>query len=397
MKQCHNCGAQIADDSRFCSECGKEIPQGNVCPHCGASMNDGDVYCQNCGKKPTNTPIEANEVVYEGEKKSGFKKYLPYIIGAVVVLAIIGYFSSNDSNYSSNSNDKEVQTTDSITEDVETKTLDSGADYTEEDIKNSVEAMYEQILYAADTVNYDSKYTSAEYQSILNKAYDVAVDEVVLDADHWIQGQDCDKPSMSVVSVKKESDTKAIAEVKIKLFQGDDYQSRVRLVLLFENGKWVVDDFISFGDGGEEYSEKAYLKKYIEDCQSKIDSSSGNDYSSNSSNTSSYSKYVGRWILRKTTDGGNRMRIEVTLKDNKSGENVVFAEHGTHDEVLVYEEYQQCILNDGIIYMTKDGDINGKGVPKLRVVLMVFIVSVEKNIQGNQSDYKLNSISNNYY
>ena len=271
MKQCPNCGARIDDDSRFCAECGKEIPQGTVCPHCGASMNDGDVFCQNCGKKPTDNPIEDNEAVYEEEakKKSGFKKYLPYIIGAVVVLAIIGYFNSNDSNSSSSPNDKEVQTTDSVAEIVEEKTLNSGADYTEEDIKNTLEAMYKQILYAADTVNYDSKYTSAEYQSILNKAYAVAVDEVVLDADHWIQGQDCDKPSMSVVSVKKESDTKAIAEVKIKLFQGDDYQSRVRLVLLFENGKWVVDDFISFGDGGEEYSEKAYLKKYIEDCQSK--------------------------------------------------------------------------------------------------------------------------------
>lgn len=269
MKQCHNCGAQIADDSRFCAKCGKEIPQSTVCPHCGASVGESDAFCQNCGKslneKPSSEPI-----TYEEEQpKSRFKKYLPYIIGAVVVLAIIGYFNSNDSNSSSSPNDKEVQTTDSVAEIVEEKTLNSGADYTEEDIKNTLEAMYKQILYAADTVNYDSKYTSAEYQSILNKAYAVAVDEVVLDADHWIQGQDCDKPSMSVVSVKKESDTKAIAEVKIKLFQGDDYQSRVRLVLLFENGKWVVDDFISFGDGGEEYSEKAYLKKYIEDCQSK--------------------------------------------------------------------------------------------------------------------------------
>ena len=70
MKQCPNCGARIDDDSRFCAECGKEIPQGTVCPHCGASMNDGDVFCQNCGKKPTDTPIEANEAVYEGEKKS---------------------------------------------------------------------------------------------------------------------------------------------------------------------------------------------------------------------------------------------------------------------------------------------------------------------------------------
>lgn len=234
-------------------------------------MNDGDVFCQNCGKKPTDLPTETEEVVYEeeGQPKSAFKKYLPYILGAFVLLAIIGYFNSKDSKDSSNPNDEGVQVTDSVAEIVEAKTLDSGADYTEEDIKNSVEAMYKQILYAADTVNYDSKYTSAEYQSILNKAYDVAVDEVVLDSDHWIQGQDCDKPSMNVVSVKKESENKAIAEIKIKLFQNDDYQSRIRLVLLFENGKWVVDDFISFGDSGEEHSEKAYLKKYIEDCKSK--------------------------------------------------------------------------------------------------------------------------------
>ena len=51
MKKCPYCGAQNADDSRFCTECGKEIPQGNVCPHCGASVNEGDAFCQNCGRK----------------------------------------------------------------------------------------------------------------------------------------------------------------------------------------------------------------------------------------------------------------------------------------------------------------------------------------------------------
>ena len=115
MKQCPNCGARIDDDSRFCAECGKEIPQGTVCPHCGASMNDGDVYCQNCGKKPTDTHIEANEVVYEGEKKSGFKKYLPYIVGAFVLLAIIGYFGSKDSKGSDDSAEANLTTIDSTT------------------------------------------------------------------------------------------------------------------------------------------------------------------------------------------------------------------------------------------------------------------------------------------
>lgn len=269
MKKCPNCGAQNLDDSLFCTECGKPIPQCNVCPYCGADINEGDVFCQNCGKKPTDTPIEANEAVYEGEKKSGFKKYLPYILGAVVLLAIIGYFNSKYSNNTSTPNDIEAETTDSITENVEAKTIDSGADYSEEDIKNTLESMYKEILNPSKTIyDNDSKYTSAEYQSLLNKAEEVAAGDLVLSGDHWIQGQDCDKPSMSVVSVKKESDTKAIAEIKIKQIQGYDSQSSVKLVLLFENGKWVVDDFINFWDG-EETSEKAYLKKYIEDCQSK--------------------------------------------------------------------------------------------------------------------------------
>ncbi len=269
MKKCPNCGAQNLDDSLFCTECGKPIPQCNVCPYCGADINEGDVFCQNCGKKPTDTPIEANEAVYEGEMKSGFKKYLPYILGAVVLLAIIGYFNSKDSNNTSTPNDIEAETTDSITENVEAKTIDSGADYSEEDIKNTLESMYKEILNPSKTIyDNDSKYTSAEYQSLLNKAEEVAAGDMVLSGDHWIQGQDCDKPSMSVVSVKKESDTKAIAEIKIKQIQGYDSQSSVKLVLLFENGKWVVDDFINFWDG-EETSEKAYLKKYIEDCQSK--------------------------------------------------------------------------------------------------------------------------------
>ncbi len=51
MKKCPNCGTQNEDDSLFCAECGKLIPQGTVCPHCGAAINEGDAFCQNCGKK----------------------------------------------------------------------------------------------------------------------------------------------------------------------------------------------------------------------------------------------------------------------------------------------------------------------------------------------------------
>ena len=51
MKKCPFCGAQMNDDSLFCTECGKQIPQGNACSHCGAAVNNDDTFCQNCGNK----------------------------------------------------------------------------------------------------------------------------------------------------------------------------------------------------------------------------------------------------------------------------------------------------------------------------------------------------------
>lgn len=51
MKRCSYCGEQNEDDSLFCTECGKPIPQGTVCPHCGAEVSENDVFCTNCGRK----------------------------------------------------------------------------------------------------------------------------------------------------------------------------------------------------------------------------------------------------------------------------------------------------------------------------------------------------------
>ena len=271
MKTCPSCGAQIADDSRFCTECGKECTQGDVCPHCGALVNDGDSFCQNCGKSIMESKSESaiDEPIFnEEEKKSGFKKYLPYIIGAFVLLMIIGYYSSNESDNDSSNGSVEAQVMESSNTE-EKKKLENGADYTEEDIKNSIEAMYEDIFNATTSFDFDKRYTSSEYQALDAKAAKVADGDLYIDSDHWIQGQDCDKPSMSVFSVKKESDNKAVAKVHIKQFQDNDDTTLLKLIMLFENGKWVVDDFITIEDGGEEYSEKSYLKDFIKEAQSK--------------------------------------------------------------------------------------------------------------------------------
>lgn len=270
MKTCPNCGAQIADDSLFCTECGKQIPQDNVCPHCGASVNDGDSFCQNCGKSIIESKSESaiDEPIFnEEEKKSGFKKYLPYIIGAFVLLMIIGYYSSNESDNDSSNGSEETQVMESSNTE-EKKKLENGADYTESDIEASIKVMYDEVFGSDESLDMEAKYTSSEYKALDAKAAKVA-DDLYIDSNHWIQGQDCDSPSMSVVSVKKESDNKAVAHVNIKQFKNYNHVTPVKLILLFENGRWVVDDFITIEDGGEEYSEKSYLKDFIKEAQSK--------------------------------------------------------------------------------------------------------------------------------
>lgn len=116
MKKCPYCGAELSDESLFCTECGKELPKGTICPHCGASVNEDDVFCTECGKrmdeavlveepKPVQqetSPVEEvedNDVLAEYEEQPSFlKKYLPHVIGGLVVLAlVIGFFVWNNS------------------------------------------------------------------------------------------------------------------------------------------------------------------------------------------------------------------------------------------------------------------------------------------------------------
>lgn len=92
MKQCPYCNAQIDDESKFCSECGKEFPQGNVCAYCGATVNEGDVYCEECGRNVKDGSYASADY---GEK-SGIdymKILLSSLVGIVVglvVLAVVG-------------------------------------------------------------------------------------------------------------------------------------------------------------------------------------------------------------------------------------------------------------------------------------------------------------------
>lgn len=193
MKKCPYCGAQIADDSLFCTECGKEQPKGTICPHCGAIVNEGDVFCTECGKKieekkqqyPTDeavqveepkpiqqetTPIaevEDNDNVEEYEEQPSFlKKYLPFVIGSIVVLALLmGFFVWNNSK--GVDSNQQIATIDSL--DINTNKTDES-----EEIQARIKYI-ENFYKNLESSNWDAfvrKNVDANAHRTLNQAYD---------------------------------------------------------------------------------------------------------------------------------------------------------------------------------------------------------------------------------
>ena len=112
MKICPN-GHEVSDNVKFCPTCGTVIISGNkFCTKCGSERMGMEKFCSQCGT-PFDSVSSNNHTVFNEEKSSSFKKYLPYFIGGVVLLAIIGVFALRSSNGSDSSQSVNV---DSIAE-----------------------------------------------------------------------------------------------------------------------------------------------------------------------------------------------------------------------------------------------------------------------------------------
>lgn len=243
MKKCPNCGAQIADDSRFCTECGKECTQGNVCPHCGASVNDGDSFCQNCGKSIIESKSESaiDEPIFnEEEKKSGFKKFLPYIIGAVIILGFIGYCSSKDSKKGS-----EIAAADTIAVDSMSTRDVTTADETPI-TKEELESILSQLVGEMDgdmALKKVNKLFTEEYKNEFNKLCENADKNGMERPRIWWPYSDSDPTNFSIDKIEQLS-TKAKAVVKLS---SDVYDGHFEVLLNNETGDWLIEEIITLG------------------------------------------------------------------------------------------------------------------------------------------------------
>jgi hypothetical protein len=264
MKKCPYCGAKLNDECLFCTECGKELPKGFVCPNCGASVNEGDAFCTECGKKIDNipsieeepnitqkkcphcgacviegdafcsecgkridedvqvaepkpiqhepTPIEEvkeNEILEEYEEQPSFiKQYLPYIIGGLVVLAlIIGYFAWNNSK--NVGNPPQIEAVDSLqTDSISTDAELSPEEETQARIKY-IEDFYKN-LESGDWDAFVRRNVDANAARILNQEYDYECDN-----------DDC--IAVWLFTHEAGNDTGELVSRNIKVINIDDY------------------------------------------------------------------------------------------------------------------------------------------------------------------------------
>lgn len=167
----------------------------------------------------------------------------------------------------------------------------SAADtHSPEAITHRLDAIYKHVLssygghddlnYGMPTEDFDSIYCSTDYNATMDRIFDLAdEDEVVVEADHWIQGQDWQQPmSCRVLKVYDINGDAAKADVVVHNFS--DHQ--LTLVLVYERGNWYIDDFISRYDdydyddqwrqipgtyGPKEDSERHWMRQWLSRSQ----------------------------------------------------------------------------------------------------------------------------------
>lgn len=280
--KCRFCSTELKNGAKFCPNCGEKVIEVNICIKCGEKIKPSAKFCPFCGAnqhelhaKPETTSevemiveqskeetIETEDVQTDEQKsiessQSEQPKEQPvyyeedessktwiWILLAVLIAAGAGwYFFIRDTG------DTTPKDTKSSTEMKDNTPVDDEAV-----ISKRVTEIYNDV-FSYNGEDYDSKYCSKSFLALVkefDEAYEKANtgDLIGPDCDHWTAAQDCDNPSMSIISISKLSDKEATAKIHVKAFKDSD-GTDVKLKMIYENGNWFIDDFI-IGD----YSER---------------------------------------------------------------------------------------------------------------------------------------------
>lgn len=227
------------------------------CKHCGNLISDKATRCPKCG----NVVIkERPSVLYEEEEqKSGFMKYLPYILGTVAVLGIAGYFLFNHSSKDSSYEDNGPST---VAVDTVSTELDSSERSPKEEITQSLEKLFDDVI-KGDSHEYDERYFSSDFNRIyrevdaIDKRFAQEGNIGFWDFGFWDMAQDEVKMNVALDDVYNIEDNEAMAKVTFRFTSGGHTEIKNEdIKVILENGKWVLDDIHGYKKQMQEFVEE---------------------------------------------------------------------------------------------------------------------------------------------
>lgn len=227
------------------------------CKQCGSLISDKATRCPKCGNVVIN---ERPAVLYEEEdQKSGFRKYLPYLLGAVVVIGIAGYFLFNHSSKDSSYEDNGART---VAVDTVSTDVDSSDQSPKEEIAQSLGMLFDDVM-KGDSHEYNERYFSSDFNRIYKEVD--AIDKRFAqegyigfwDFGFWDMAQDEVKMSVALNDVYNIEDNEAMAKVTFRFTSSGHTEIKNEdIKVILENGKWVLDDVHNY---------KKQMKAFVEE------------------------------------------------------------------------------------------------------------------------------------
>lgn len=279
MKKCYYCGAELADDSLFCTECGKKQPL-NICPYCGAECEEGDVFCQNCGKRLTTNvsrdSIDSNtndgvvNTLEEVEKSPKSKIILSIVVGIIALALVGGWYFFGVSNDTTNSTMVKDSIPTGMTA-VDTDTLgineDIGDVHSEAYIKHRLQQICDEIPSTPAEVLVN-KYFVESFKELYNAV--IKEDQIetqrgnigFFDCDFWTGGRHGELKSVTILDLTNITELSALATVQDLIMFNEDNESKNSkdVHLVFENGDWYINDLSDYS--GSRMSKR--MQEYLE-------------------------------------------------------------------------------------------------------------------------------------
>ena len=283
MKKCYYCGAELADDSLFCIECGKKQPL-NICPYCGAECEEGDVFCQNCGKRLTTNvsrdSIDSNtndgvvNTLEEVEKSPKSKIILSIVVGIIALALVGGWYFFGVSNDTTNGTMVKDSIPTGMTA-VDTDTLgineDIGDVHSEAYIKHRLQQICDEIPSTPAEVLVN-KYFAESFKELYNAV--IKEDQIetqrgngFFDCDFWTGGRHGELKSVTILDLTNITELSALATVQDLIMFNEDNESKNSkdVHLVFENGDWYINDLSDYS--GSRMSKR--MQEYLDDVEIK--------------------------------------------------------------------------------------------------------------------------------